>query len=169
MKVMESSRSGAPVLFKAAGHAVAGVALALALLLQPAVAGAQGDAEGEATGGQEPVALAVFDAPAAPESAPETPLLQVAAPAATPAPAVKVTMVDNRNLPGRVTVPVGTTVTWVNAGLLPHTVSAQSGRLESGMVQAGQSYSFTFDTPGEYTYFCRPHVVIGMTGVVVVE
>jgi plastocyanin len=60
-------------------------------------------------------------------------------------------------------------VTWVNAGLLPHTVSAQRGALESGMVQPGQSYSFTFDTPGEYTYFCRPHVVIGMTGVVVVE
>jgi plastocyanin len=171
MKVMESSRSAVPVQFKVAGHAVAGVALALALLLEPAVAGAQGDAEGEAPGGQEPVSLAVFDAPVAPESAPEALLLQVAAPAAapTPAPAVKVTMVDNRNLPGRVTVPVGTTVTWVNAGLLPHTVSAQSGRLESGMVQAGQSYSFTFDTPGEYVYFCRPHVVIGMTGVVVVE
>ena len=37
------------------------------------------------------------------------------------------------------------------------------------MVQPGQSYSFTFDTPGEYAYFCRPHVFIGMTGVVVVE
>jgi plastocyanin len=151
---MQSSRLAGPITFRAAGHAVAGVALALVLALAPVVS-----AEGEA----EQASLAAE----VPEAALE--VLSPQAPATTPAPAVKVTMVDNYNLPGRVTVPVGTTVTWVNAGLLPHTVSAQRGALESGMVQPGQSYSFTFDTPGEYTYFCRPHVVIGMTGVVVVE
>jgi plastocyanin len=173
MDFMKSRRLAVPVTFRAAGPAVAGVALALALALAPVVsAEAEADQASLAQTG-----LVQFspeqDNPVgeAPEVAAAVELLspQAAAPAATPVPAVKVTMVDNRNLPGRVTVPVGTTVTWVNAGLLPHTVSAQRGALESGMVQPGQSYSFTFDSPGEYTYFCRPHVVIGMTGVVVVE
>ena len=163
---MQSSRSAGPITLRAAGHAVAGVALALVLALAPVVS-ADGEAEQASLGqaGPEQASLAGE----APEVALEVLLPQAAAPAASPAPAVKVTMVDNYNLPGRVTVPVGTTVTWLNAGLLPHTVSAQRGALESGMVQPGQSYSFTFDTPGEYIYFCRPHVVIGMTGVVVVE
>ena len=161
---MQNSRSAAPITFRAAGYAVAGVALALVLALAPVVS-AEGEAgqAGLGRAGPEQASLAAD----VPEAALE--VLSPEAPAATPAPAVKVKMVDNYNLPGRVTVPVGTTVTWVNAGLLPHTVSAQRGTLESGMVQPGQSYSFTFDTPGEYTYFCRPHVVIGMTGVVVVE
>jgi plastocyanin len=161
---MQSSRSAGPITFRAAGHAVAGVVLALVMALAPVVS-AEGEAEQASLGqtGPEQASLAGE----APEAALE--VLSPQAPAASPAPAVKVTMVDNYNLPGRVKVPVGTTVTWVNAGLLPHTVSAQRGALESGMVQPGQSYSFTFDTPGEYTYFCRPHVVIGMTGVVVVE
>ena len=80
-----------------------------------------------------------------------------------------VTMVDNRNLPAKLTVAVGTTVTWTNNGILPHTVSAAGGSFESGNVQPGESFSFTFDAPGEYGYFCRPHVFIGMTGTVVVQ
>jgi plastocyanin len=175
MDFMESSRSTAQFTFRAVGPAVAGVALALALTLAlaPVVsAQAEADQAGLAQAGPEQ-AIPEQAGPVGevPEVAAAVEVLspQAAAPAAIPVPAVKVTMVDNRNLPGRVTVPVGTTVTWVNAGLLPHTVSAQRGALESGMVQPGQSYSFTFDSPGEYTYFCRPHVVIGMTGVVVVE
>jgi plastocyanin len=166
---MQSSRLAGPITLRAAGHAVAGVALALVLALAPVVS-AEGEAEQASLGQASPAQAGPEQAGLAGE-APEVALevLSPQAPAASPAPAVRVTMVDNRNLPGRVTVPVGTTVTWVNAGLLPHTVSAQRGALESGMVQPGQSYSFTFDTPGEYTYFCRPHVVIGMTGVVVVE
>ena len=158
---MQSSRSVGPITFRAAGHAVAGVALALVLALAPVVS-----AEGEAE--QASLGQAGRSRPAA-GGRQALEVLSPLAPTASPAPAVKVRMVDNYNLPGRVTVPVGTTVTWLNAGLLPHTVSAQRGALESGMVQPGQSYSFTFDTPGEYPYFCRPHVFIGMTGVVVVE
>jgi plastocyanin len=80
-----------------------------------------------------------------------------------------VTMVDNRNLPAMLTVAVGTTVTWTNNGLMPHTVSAAGGTFDSGNVQPGESFSFTFDTPGQYGYFCRPHVFIGMTGTVLVQ
>jgi plastocyanin len=80
-----------------------------------------------------------------------------------------VTMVDNRNLPAKLTVAVGTTVTWTNNGIVPHTVSAAGGSFDSGNVQPGESFSFTFDAPGEYGYFCRPHVFIGMTGTVVVQ
>lgn len=33
---------------------------------------------------------------------------------------------------------------------------------DSGIVAAGQSWSYTFTTPGEYTYFCIPHEAAGM-------
>ncbi len=55
------------------------------------------------------------------------------------------------------TVPVGTTVTWSNADEQLHTVTAVDGSFDSGFFGNGESWSFTFDAPGEYEYFCTPH------------
>ncbi len=33
---------------------------------------------------------------------------------------------------------------------------------DSGTVNGGESWSYTFETPGEYTYFCIPHELAGM-------
>lgn len=56
------------------------------------------------------------------------------------------------------TVPVGTTVTWTNEdpGMM-HTVSSVDGLFESGFLNEGESWSYTFDEPGEFEYFCQPH------------
>lgn len=35
--------------------------------------------------------------------------------------------------------------------------------------EKGTTYEYTFETPGEYTYVCVPHVRSGMIGTVVVE
>src|SRR5215210_8428678 len=55
------------------------------------------------------------------------------------------------------TVAPGTTVTWVNDGEEPHTSTADDGTWDSGTLQPGESYSFTFDEPGDYSYLCEIH------------
>ena len=69
--------------------------------------------------------------------------------------------------PGRVTVKVGTTVTWTNHDDIPHTVASKDRAFKSKVMDTDESYSFTFSTPGEYSYFCslHPHMV----GTIVVE
>jgi plastocyanin len=71
--------------------------------------------------------------------------------------------------PATLTVAPGTTVTWVNHDEEPHTVvNVGSTRLfKSGALDTDDKFSFTFDKPGTYQYFCsiHPH----MTGTVVVQ
>jgi plastocyanin len=71
--------------------------------------------------------------------------------------------------PGAITVAPGTKVTWTNRDDEPHTVvSADNPRtFKSGALDTGENFSFTFDKPGTYRYFCsiHPH----MTGTVVVK
>jgi plastocyanin len=56
-----------------------------------------------------------------------------------------------------VAVPPGTSITWTNKGPTAHTTTARSALWDSGLLNAGESYSFTFNDPGVYWYFCRPH------------
>ena len=55
-------------------------------------------------------------------------------------------------------VPLGATVTWTNddPGMV-HTVTAADGSFDSGMLATGQSFSYTFDKPGDFDYACTPH------------
>jgi amicyanin len=80
---------------------------------------------------------------------------------------VKVTIDNFTFEPQKLTVKVGTTVTWTNHDDIPHTVAATNKSFKSKVMDTDQSYSFTFTTPGEIAYFCslHPH----MTGTVVVE
>lgn len=55
------------------------------------------------------------------------------------------------------TVKVGTTVTWTNTDSMLHTVTDVSGAFDSGFLEEGDSWSYTFTEPGEYEYFCMPH------------
>ncbi len=124
----------------------------------------------------------------APTTAPSA-ATSVAAPAAAPsaAPAaqtVAVAMTDaERFVPATLTVPSGATVTWNNTGSMTHTVTFDASKasnqanasvpegvqpFDSGDVPGGQSYSYTFTTPGTYKYFCIPHEALGMVGTVIV-
>jgi len=69
-----------------------------------------------------------------------------------------------------ITVKPGTTVTWVQNGNNPHTTTSYDGLWDSGLIQPGSggSFSFTFDEPGVYEYFCKPHESLGMVGTVTV-
>jgi plastocyanin len=69
--------------------------------------------------------------------------------------------------PGTIEIAVGTTVTWTNNDSVPHTVSQTGGGFESGKMDQGATFSFTFDTPGTYEYFCQYHP--NMTGTIIVS
>jgi hypothetical protein len=63
------------------------------------------------------------------------------------------------------TASVGDTVWWVNDGSAPHTVTSDD--FDSGTIRTGNGFSYTFEEPGEYSYFCKNHP--GMEGTVVVQ
>lgn len=59
--------------------------------------------------------------------------------------------------PKDLNVAVGTKVTWVNDDEIPHTVAQIHKLFRSGALDTGDSYSWVFNTPGEYEYFCALH------------
>ena len=78
-------------------------------------------------------------------------------------------VIDNFSfLPKEITVPVGTTVTWTNHDDVPHVVASADDQFKkSGALDTDESFSHTFSTAGNYTYFCsiHPH----MTGKIIVK
>lgn len=80
-----------------------------------------------------------------------------AGPAGAAISAPTVSMLDNRFSPEPVSVSVGAVVTWTNDGLTPHITSSKDGLWDSGMITAGQSFSFRFDKSGAYEYVCIFH------------
>lgn len=74
--------------------------------------------------------------------------------------------------PTPLTVPAGSTVTWTNMDPFQHTVSADDGSFDSGLIEAGGVFSLAFAEPGVYAYYCMPHGApggIGMSGTITVE
>ena len=62
--------------------------------------------------------------------------------------------------PDTLTVKVGTKVTWMNQDLARHTITADvpsTSAPASALFGQNESVSFTFSTPGTYTYHCEPH------------
>jgi plastocyanin len=57
----------------------------------------------------------------------------------------------------RASVAAGTTVTWTNTGSQAHTATASDGSFDTGDIAPGSAATFTFSTPGTYTYICTPH------------
>lgn len=75
-------------------------------------------------------------------------------------PAVGVTQVQIVNFaysPANIQVKAGATVTWTNQDTAPHTVTFKNGMKDSGILQKGQTFNYTFTTPGTYQYYCTVH------------
>jgi LPXTG-motif cell wall-anchored protein len=89
------------------------------------------------------------------------------APVARAAASGSVTIKDFDFSPATITVDVGDTVTWTNAGPSAHTATANDGSFDTGLLSKGQSGSETFSTPGTIAYICTPHPF--MKGTVVVK
>lgn len=78
-----------------------------------------------------------------------------------------VEMADLAFNPDSLTVPVGTTVTWENTDSLPHTSTSEDEVWDSGTLNTGDQFSFTFEEDGTFAYVCEIHP--SMTGTIVVE
>ena len=99
---------------------------------------------------------------------------------------------DLEFVPDTFEVPAGETVTWENVGSTGHSVTAYedeipdeaeyfaSGGFDSestarnaypdeGNIPGGETYEYTFETEGEYGYFCIPHEQAGMTATITVQ
>ncbi len=83
------------------------------------------------------------------------------APPAPPEPPVSVTvhMTGYAFVPSTLTVPAGSTVTWVNDDDVFHTVTSDEtgGPLDSPHVLKGQTYVHVFNDEGTFAYHCTPH------------
>jgi plastocyanin len=91
-------------------------------------------------------------------------------PAPTPTNAQEVVIYDYKFAPLTLTVPVGTTVTWVNHDTAPHTATHRSfgeEPFDSGNMQATQIFRHKFRKSGTYPYLCVLHQ--GMQGTIVVQ
>lgn len=70
--------------------------------------------------------------------------------------------------PNPIEVAVGGTITWTNQDGVPHTTTAeQREAMQSGAISPGTSFSQTFETAGEFPYFCEFHP--NMQGTIVVK
>lgn len=94
---------------------------------------------------------------------------------------VTVNMFDTpaKYMPDPVKIKVGDTVTWVNKGETIHTATTDPSQApdpswasvpkgaetwDSGYLNSGDTWSYTFKVPGVYKYFCTTHVKEGMKG-----
>jgi len=171
-------------------HRVAAAAALSASLIAPAALSAQ---EAEQSAPPPAVEQAQAAPPAAqpaaepedpaPAPAPaEAPTPAAATPAASPPapPSVQVTpetvsrasasaaksvsIVDFAYSPAALTVNTGDRVTWTNKDAAPEGHDVTGDGLDSGLMNQGDTYSFSFEEAGNYSYICSIHP--SMTGTV---
>ena len=94
--------------------------------------------------------------------------LAVAAETAPTTSAATEIKIDNFSFtPPILTVEAGTKVTWTNRDDIPHNIVSSDQKFKSKPLDTDDAYSFTFNEPGTYQYFCGLHPK--MVGKVVVE
>jgi Icc protein len=75
--------------------------------------------------------------------------------------------VDNFSFaPATTSVPVGTTITWINRDDVPHTIVGTERKFKSPVLDTDEQFSHRFDVAGTCNYFCSMHPK--MTGRIVV-
>jgi plastocyanin len=76
--------------------------------------------------------------------------------------------VDNFTFgPDSLTVPVNSTVTWINKDDVPHVIASNDGVFKSKALDTDDKYSYTFSKAGTYPYYCSIHPK--MVGKIVVQ
>jgi plastocyanin/uncharacterized membrane protein len=68
--------------------------------------------------------------------------------------------------PAQLTVKKGETVEWKNEDIYSHSVTADDGSFDSGLIAPGSMWKMTVDHPGTMGYHCKPHPNM-MAGLVV--
>lgn len=78
-----------------------------------------------------------------------------------------VDIVDFSFSPSSSTINLGDSVTWTNRGPSFHTSTSDSVNWNSSTLTVNQTFSFTFNSPGSFTYHCNFHP--SMIGTIVVQ
>src|SRR5215469_13473723 len=66
--------------------------------------------------------------------------------------------VDNFTFaPDTLTVPLNSTVTWVNKDDIPHVIASNDSVFKSRALDTDQKFSYTFTKAGTYPYYCSIH------------
>ena len=66
-------------------------------------------------------------------------------------------------IPSKVSINAGDTISWTNDDTAVHTTTGGSistgttGTFDSGLIQSGVMYEYTFDSAGTFDYFCVVH------------
>jgi plastocyanin len=67
-------------------------------------------------------------------------------------------VVDNFSFaPTVASLPVGGTVRWTNRDDVPHIIMSSEKKFKSPVLDTDQQFSYAFDAPGTYDYFCALH------------
>jgi len=112
--------------------------------------------------------LAVATWAPAGQSGPDTTAGKMAQPVAVAAQAgPRIEIMKHKFSRPTLTVPAGTTVTWLNRDEDLHTVVSTTLAFKSARLETDEAYSYTFTKPGVYEYFCTLHPL--MTGKVIVN
>jgi plastocyanin len=106
------------------------------------------------------------------QSVPATAVPTLAATTDASASEVVVNIQNSKFDPNPLTIPVGTTVRFVNNDSAAHTATADDGSFDSGNLNKGQDFTFTFDQAGTFAYYCTYHGGkggVGMSATIVVQ
>lgn len=83
--------------------------------------------------------------------------LVLAVPASTSAATITVKILPGAFTPAHVTINSGDTITWTNNTNGQHQVVSNDGNFASSVLNAGQSYSYTFKSAGKYVFHDALH------------
>lgn len=82
----------------------------------------------------------------------------------------------NMFMPGSVKLEAGSSLQWINTSNLPHNIvgiyktsSGQEIHLDSGFINMGESWRYTFNDEGVFKYHCTTHTEHGMKGAVIIS
>jgi len=64
---------------------------------------------------------------------------------------------SNSFSPSSITVTAGTTIKWTNKDGIAHTVTSNTNIFDSGTINSGGTFSFTFASAGTFSYYCKLH------------
>ncbi len=127
---------------------------------------AESDDPAPAPAPAEAPAPVAADAPAAAEAAPPAPPAVEVTPEtvsrASASAAKSVSIVNFAYSPEALSVNTGDSVTWTNKDAAPEGHDVTGDGLDSGLMNQGDTYSFTFEDAGSYSYICSIHP--SMTG-----
>lgn len=81
-----------------------------------------------------------------------------------------VSMIGMKFVPNKIEIKAGETIRWVNESNDAHNVIENNKLFKSEMLQnRNDVYEYTFTEPGTYKYYCKPHRIMGMKGIVIVK